>query len=288
MHASTFLGLDGRPIVLSIPSNPLFLSLGRVVPAPHTRHLLGLFAAIAQNSLLRSFSIVDSLASRQHSCRGSEELAIRKTARFQATPNYSELLRVGGAQELLLRATPSYSELLRATPSHSERLLRATRALKARIDFAGLPSYSKLLRAKGAQELRATQSQSQLLQALRAASWRCKLRKGCPKQRVDASQISTQSLPSPELQVLLSPMWGPGSTLPKKRMENLIACCKTFNFYFCHKLSPVCCRICCLQKSIALLSFIELRCSTYRPVLLWYFGSGARWQSTNNRIRFDQ
>ena len=99
------------------------LSLGRVVPAPHTRHLLGLFAAIAQNSLLRSFSIVDSLASRQHSCRGSEELAIRKTARFQATPNYSELLRVGGAQEL--RATPSYSKLLRATPSYSE-LLRAT------------------------------------------------------------------------------------------------------------------------------------------------------------------
>ena len=164
------------------------LSLGRVVPAPHTRHLLGLFAAIAQNSLLRSFSIVDSFASRQHSCRGSEELAIRKTARFQATPNYSELLRVG-AQEL--RATPSYSEwapknseLFRATPSHSE-LLRATRALRARIDFAGLRSYSELLRARGAQELRATQSQSELLRALRA-SWSCKLGKGCPKQRVDS------------------------------------------------------------------------------------------------------
>ena len=180
MHASTFLGLDGRPIVLSIPSIAV-LSLGRVVPAPHTRHLLGLFAAIAQNSLLRSFSIVDSLASRQHSCRGSEELAIRKTARFQATPNYSELLRVG-AQEL--RATPSYSEwapknseLFRATPSHSE-LLRATRALRARIDFAGLRSYSELLRARGAQELRATQSQSELLRALRA-SWSCRLGKGC-------------------------------------------------------------------------------------------------------------
>ena len=105
------------------PKTPCHLSLGRVVPAPHTRHLLGLFAAIAQNSLLRSFSIVDSLASRQHSCRGSEELAIRKTARFQATPNYSELLRVGGAQEL--RATPGYSKLLRATPSYS-KLLRAT------------------------------------------------------------------------------------------------------------------------------------------------------------------
>ena len=156
------------------------LSLGRVVPAPHTRHLLGLFAAIARNSLLRSFSIVDSLASRQHSCRGSEELAIRKTARFQATPNYSELLRVGGAQEL--RATPSYSELLRATPSHSERLLRATRALRARIDFAGLRSYSELLRARGAQELRATPSSSQKLRALRAASWSCKLGKGCLKR----------------------------------------------------------------------------------------------------------
>ena len=104
----------------------LHLSLGRVVPAPHTRHLLGLFAAIAQNSLLRSFSIVDSLASRQHSCRGSEELAIRKTARFQATPNYSELLRVRGAQEL--RATPSYSTLLRATPSYSEPLRAATQS----------------------------------------------------------------------------------------------------------------------------------------------------------------
>ena len=94
------------------------LSLGRVDPAPHAQHLLGPFEAIAQNSSLRSFSIVDSLANRQHSCRGSEELAIRKTARFQATPSYSELLRVGGAQEL--RATPSYFEPLRATPSCSE------------------------------------------------------------------------------------------------------------------------------------------------------------------------
>ena len=65
---------------------------------------------------------MDSLANRQHSCRGSEELGIRKTARFQATPSYfaelratpsySELLRVGGAQEL--RATQSNSELLSA------------------------------------------------------------------------------------------------------------------------------------------------------------------------------
>ena len=69
------------------PDQALLLSLGRVVPAPHTQHLLDPFAAIAQNSLLRSFSIVDSLANRQHSCRGLEELAIRKTARFQATPS---------------------------------------------------------------------------------------------------------------------------------------------------------------------------------------------------------
>ena len=157
------------------------LSLGRVDPAPHTQHLLGPFEAIAQNSLLRSFSIVDSLANRQHSCRGSEELAIR----FQATPNYFAALRAtpsGGrpitpSYSELLQATPSYSELLRATPSHSERLLRATRTLRARIDFAGFPSYSELLRVRGAQEPRATPSCSQKLRALRA-SWSCKL---CPK-----------------------------------------------------------------------------------------------------------
>ena len=106
--------------------SPCPLSLGRVDPAPHTQHLLGPFEAIAQNSSLRSFSIVDSLANRQHSCRGSEELAIRKTARFQATPSNSEQLR----------ATPSYSEW--GAPKNSE-LLRAT---------PSTPS--------GAQELRAT------------------------------------------------------------------------------------------------------------------------------------
>ena len=160
MHASTFWGLDGRPIVLSIPSIPLFLSLGRVVPAPHTRHLLGLFAAIAQNSLLRSFSIVDSLASRQHSCRGSEELAIRKTARFQVN---SELLRAtpsGGRPRTpsyseLLQATPSYSELLRATPSGYSELLelselewtsQASRATPS-CSESGAPKNSELLRA---------------------------------------------------------------------------------------------------------------------------------------------
>ena len=57
-----------------------YLSLGRVDPAPHTQHLLGPFAPIAQNSALWSFSIVDSLANRQHNCGGSEELAILETA----------------------------------------------------------------------------------------------------------------------------------------------------------------------------------------------------------------
>ena len=86
---------------------------------------------------------------------------------YRRPPSHSELLRARGAQEL------------RATPSHSERLLRATRALRARIDFAGLPSYSELLRVRGAQELRATPSCFQKLRALRAASWSCKLGKDC-------------------------------------------------------------------------------------------------------------
>ena len=91
------------------------LSLGRVVPAPHTQHLLGPFAAIAQNSLLRSLSIVDSLARKQHYCRGSEELAIRKSARFQATPsNFAGLRATPSGRR---PRTPSYSELLRATPA---------------------------------------------------------------------------------------------------------------------------------------------------------------------------
>ncbi len=110
-----------------------FLSLGRVGPAPHTQHLLGPFAAIAQNSSLWSFSIVDSLANRQHSCRGSEELAIRKTARFQATPSYFAELRATPSYSELLRATPSggrprtpsYSEQLRAAFSHSNREYQA-------------------------------------------------------------------------------------------------------------------------------------------------------------------
>ena len=65
----------------------------------------------------------------------------RASKQLRAIPSNSELLRVGGAQEL--RATPSNSEPLQATqsysewgprtPSHSE-LLRAT------------PSYSDLLR----------------------------------------------------------------------------------------------------------------------------------------------
>ena len=80
MHASTFWGLDGRPIVLSIPSIPLFLSLGRVDPGPHTQRLRGVFLAIAQNSLLWSLSTVDFGAQRHHYFRGSEELAILETA----------------------------------------------------------------------------------------------------------------------------------------------------------------------------------------------------------------
>ena len=188
MHASTFWGLDGRPIVLSIPSIPLFLSLGRVVPAPHTRHLLGLFAAIAQNSLLRSFSIVDSLASRQHSCRGSEELAIRKTARFQVN---SELLRAtpsGGRPRTpsyseLLQATPSYSELLRATPSgYSESFHNSTRALRARMRLRRPP---ELLRAAPSQGRPRTPSYSEPIRATPSTPssvLELQARKGLPKK----------------------------------------------------------------------------------------------------------
>ena len=86
---------------------------------------------------------------------------------YRRPPSHSALLRARSAQEL------------RATPSHSERLLRATRALRARIDFASLPSYSELLRVRGAQELRATPSCSQKLRALRASWTRCKLEKSC-------------------------------------------------------------------------------------------------------------
>ena len=124
-----FFGRAGGQSFLSFlrlgPRRAVSLSLGRVDPAPHTQHLLGPFEAIAQNSLLRSFSIVDSLANRRHSCRGSEELAIR----FQATPNYFAALRAtpsGGRPR-----TPSYSEPLRAPQSSSKPLRVATRALKA-------------------------------------------------------------------------------------------------------------------------------------------------------------
>ena len=109
-----------------------FLSLGRVDPAPHTQHLLGPFEAIAQNSLLRSFSIGSTLVGAQKSLQFASK-------QLRTTSQHSELLQVGGAQEL--RATPSYSKLLRAPPSHSEwllelselsqRLIRATRAFRA-------------------------------------------------------------------------------------------------------------------------------------------------------------
>ena len=174
------------------------LSLGSVDPAPHTEHLLGPFAAIAQNSSLRSFSIVDSLANRQHSCRGSEELAIRKTARFQATPSYSELLRVGGAQEL--RATPSCSEPLRATPSEGRpRTPSYSEPLQA------TPSYSELLRATPSYSelLRATPSHSKLLRATPSggAPKNSELLRAAPRN----SELRAQSPPSPELQALLGP-----------------------------------------------------------------------------------
>ena len=146
------------------------LSLGRVVPAPHTRHLLGLFAAIAQNSLLRSFSIVDSLASRQHSCRGSEELAIRKTARFQATPNYSELLRVGGAQEL----TSSCSELLRATPSGYSELLELSELEQTSQASGATPSQGRPRTPSYSEPIRVTSSTPSSVLELQA-------RKGLPK-----------------------------------------------------------------------------------------------------------
>ena len=169
-------------------SSTIFLSLRRVDPAPHTQHLLGPFEAIAQNSLLRSFSIVDSLANRQHSCRGSEELAIR----FQATPNYFAAIRAtpsGGRPRTpsyseLLRATPSSSELLQATPRHSEwllelselsqRLIRAARAVRTLPAAIELPKLKKtsqvseLLQTRGAQELRTAQSHSKHSELLRA------------------------------------------------------------------------------------------------------------------------
>ena len=175
MHASTFWGLDGRPIVLSIPSIPLFLSLGRVVPAPHTRHLLGLFAAIAQNSLLRSFSIVDFLASRQHSCRGSEELAIRKTARFKqlrTTPSYSECGAPKNSE--LLRAAPRYSELLRATPT---KLLQAEQSSNRLRRPPATPSCSESGASKNSELLRARATPSTPSSILELQA-----RKGLPKK----------------------------------------------------------------------------------------------------------
>ena len=100
---------------------------------------------------------------------------------------------MGGAQEL--RATPRRPG---TPPGHSEPFRAATRALKAlqaatyncfTIRYiAGLratPSYSELLRARGAQELRATPSHSQKLRALGASWTRCKLGKGCLQRRAE-------------------------------------------------------------------------------------------------------
>ena len=111
---------------------------------------------------------------------------------------------MGGAQEL--RATPSYSELLQATPSHSEwllelselsqRLIRATRAFralpaatrasKARKKLRRPPSYSELGAPKNSELLRATQSTP-----------------SSPSTPRNSELL--KSLPSPELQALLSP-----------------------------------------------------------------------------------
>ena len=115
---------------------------------------------------------------------------------------------MGGAQEL--RATPSHSELLRAPPSHSEwllelsklsqRLIRATRALralpaatrasKARKKLRRPPSYSELGAPKNSELLRATQSTPSCSEH---------------SQKLRATILRAQSLPSPELQALLSP-----------------------------------------------------------------------------------
>ena len=167
----------------------LLLSLGRVVPAPHTRHLLGLFAAIAQNSLLRSLSIVDFFARKQHYCRGSEELAIRKSARLRAEllrrpPSYSEWGAPKNSEQF--RATPSCSEPFRASnrecqaPWKSQEAwysqLLELRALQAAPSYSEwrprTASYSERLRAATHSYLsfhnsnrRATSQASELLRA---------------------------------------------------------------------------------------------------------------------------
>ena len=69
---------------------------------------------------------------------------------YRRPPSHSELLRARGAQEL------------RATPSHSARLLRATRALRTRIDFAGAtPSCSESGAPKNSELLRAASRNSE-------------------------------------------------------------------------------------------------------------------------------
>ena len=67
------------------------LSLGRVGPAPHTQHLLGPFAAIAQNSALWSFSIVDSLAN------GSTIVGVQKSLQFWRRQALGSQLGVSGS-----------------------------------------------------------------------------------------------------------------------------------------------------------------------------------------------
>ena len=141
-----FGDLDGGPnsFINSIKST---VSLGRAVPALHTR-LLGLFAAMLRILHFEASQQWTLSPDRQHSCRGSEELAIRKTARFQATPNYSDLSQSSNR----LRRPP---ELLRAAPSQGR---------------PRTPSYSEPIPASPS-------TPSSVL--------RCKLRKRCPKQRAE-------------------------------------------------------------------------------------------------------
>ena len=75
------------------------LSLGRVDPAPHTRHLQGLFAPSTQNSSLRSLLKVDSVVHRRCYCGGSEELAIPGRQALGSQDSSSELA-IPGRQAL--------------------------------------------------------------------------------------------------------------------------------------------------------------------------------------------
>ena len=123
--------------------------------------------------------------------------ALKNSELLRATPSHSErLLELSELSERLLRATkafratPSYSEWLLELSKLSERLFRATRALKARKKLRRLPSYSELGAPKNSELLRATQSTPSCSEH---------------SQKLRATILRAQSLPSPELQALLSP-----------------------------------------------------------------------------------